>query len=170
MHFSEIDFTSNKRQCSNCSNCGSDIHKKSTCPLLPCNCCGQMGHTSTTCPTNLEGRKLSNRIAAHRREQLSTDQIQRQNERHRIPHMSEEQIQRQNERHRVQHMSEEQIQRQNERHRVQHMSEEQIQRQRIYRNNYNNRFLSIKQEWDDENPCQYCHCTFLKSVSTKTML
>ena len=81
--------------------------------------------------------------------------------------MSDAQIERQNERHRVKNMSDAQIQRQNERHRVEHMSDEQIQRQRNYRNSQNRRFVSIKQEWDDENPCEYCHCTFLKSVKKK---
>ena len=64
-------------------------------------------------------------------------------------------------------MSDSQIERQNERHRVENMSDAQIQRQRIYRNSQNRRFVSIKQEWDDENPCEYCHCTFLKSVKKK---
>ena len=53
-----------------CTNCGSDIHARSTCPLLPCRVCNHNGHTSTTCPTKLEGRKQSERIR-QRRENMS---------------------------------------------------------------------------------------------------
>ena len=149
MNFSNFDFSIKKRNLSSCSNCGSDIHKRSTCPLLPCSSCGEVGHTSTTCPINMEGRKTSNRIA-HRKEQLSKELIQRHNDRNRVENMSDAQIQRHN-----------------DRNRVEHMSDAQIQRQRNYRNSQNRRFVSIKQEWDDENPCEYCHCTFLKSVKKK---
>ena len=53
MEFSDINFMARS---SNCSNCGSDIHKRSTCPLLPCKVCGLTDHTSTTCPVQNEGR------------------------------------------------------------------------------------------------------------------
>ena len=36
-----------------------------------------------------------------------------------------------------------------------------IDRQRIRRVN----FKTIKQEWDFDNPCQYCHCLYLKSFT-----
>ena len=81
------------------TNCRSDIHKRTTCPLLPCSSCGEIGHTSTTCPINMEGRKTSDRIA-HRKEQLSKELIERQNDRHGVEHMSDAQIDRQNDRHR----------------------------------------------------------------------
>ena len=71
-----------------CTNCGSDIHARSTCPLLPCRVCNENGHTSTTCPTKLEGRKTSKRIA-ERRENLSLERIERNNSRHRVKNMNE---------------------------------------------------------------------------------
>ena len=71
-----------------CTNCGSDIHARSTCPLLPCRVCNENGHTSTTCPTKLEGRKQSERIR-QRRENLSLERIEHNNSQHRIENMSE---------------------------------------------------------------------------------
>ena len=88
MDFSSINFNFSSR---NCSNCGSDIHKRSTCPSLPCSSCGEIGHTSTTCPTNMEGRKLSDRIR-HRRENLLQQQIENQRDRHRAENMNEYQV------------------------------------------------------------------------------
>jgi ribosomal protein L37AE/L43A len=146
MDLSSIDFRYNRTQC---SNCGSDIHKRTTCPLLPCNSCGENWHTTTTCPTKNEGRKLSDRIR-HRRENSTSEQIQQHNYRNRVENMNDDQIENQR-----------------SRHRVERMSDAQIERQRNYRNNLNSRFVSMKQEWDDEHPCPYCHCTFLKSVKKK---
>ena len=180
MDLSSIDFTYNS---SNCSNCGSDIHKRTTCPLLPCNSCGENGHTTTICPTKIEGRKLSNRIrqrrenlspeqieqhnTRNRREHLSPEQIEQHNSRNRLENMNDDQIENQRSRQRRENLSPEQIEQHNSRNQVKRMSDAQIERQRNYRNNLNSRFVSIKQEWDDEHPCPYCHCTFLKSVKKK---
>jgi hypothetical protein len=130
---------------SNCSNCGSDIHKRSTCPLLPCKVCGLTDHTSTTCPVQNEGRLLSARIRM-RRENLSQAQIENQQSRHRLENMSSAQIENQQSRHRLENISFHQIE------------------QQRYRGTHNQRFLPIQQIWDDENPCGYCYAVYLKSV------
>ena len=76
-----------------CSKCGSDIHKISTCPLLPCKHCYENGHTSNTCPQLNEGRRASRRVAA-----LEPLRIGQLREAHRIRQLNEEQIRRHNER------------------------------------------------------------------------
>ena len=100
MDFSSINFSFSS---SNCSNCGSDIHKRSTCPSLPCSVCREIGHTSTTCPTNMEGRKLSNRIRL-RKENLSIQQIEDQRDRHRAENMTEYQTENHRSRNRAENM------------------------------------------------------------------
>ena len=100
MDFSSINFSFSS---SNCSNCGSDIHKRSTCPSLPCSFCGEIGHTSTTCPSNMEGRKLSDRIR-HRRENLSQQQIEDHRSRNRAENMNEHQNENHRSRNRAENM------------------------------------------------------------------
>ena len=39
MDFSNILFSPTRKAKPTCSNCGSDAHKRSTCPNLPCNMC-----------------------------------------------------------------------------------------------------------------------------------
>jgi len=124
-------------------------------------------HNERNCVEHMSDAQIVRQNDRHRVEHMSDAQIERQNDRHRVEHMSVAQIERQNDRHRVEHMSVAQIERQKDRHRVEHMSDSQIQRQRNYRNSQNRRFVSIQQQWDDENPCEYCHCTFLKSVLKK---
>ena len=126
MDFSSINFNFSSR---NYSNCGSDIHKRSTCPSLPCSLCGEIGHTSTTCSTNMEGRKFSNRIRL-RRENLSQQQIEDQRGRHRRENLSEQQIEDQRGRHRAENLNEYQIENQRGRRRLENMSEIQIENQR----------------------------------------
>ena len=193
MDFSSINF---KFSPSNCSNCGSDIHKRSTCPSLPCSSCGEIiGHTSTICPT----RKLSDRIR-HRRENLSEQQIEDQRDRHRAENMNEYQVENQRDRHRAENMTENQIENQRGRHRSENMSKIQIENQRDRHRAENMReiqmekqrgrhraenmspqqrqslqereavrrqFLSVAQEWDDKKPSPHCFHVYLKSVKKK---
>ena len=65
------------------------------------------------------------------------------------------------------YVSDAQIERRNARHRVEHMSDAQIQRQHNHRDRLNRNVVPIKQKWDDENPCEYCYCIYLKSVKKK---
>eukprot|EP01035_Chromulina_nebulosa_P047512 gene47512-64414_t len=64
-------------------------------------------------------------------------------------------------------MSEERIQHQRSSHRVENMSEERIQNLHD-RDAERRRFVPIPQEWDDANPCQYCHNVSLKSTTKKS--
>ena len=159
MDFSSINF---KFSSSNCSNCGSDIHKRSTCPSLPCSSCGEIiGHTSTICPT----RKLSDRIR-HRRENLSEQQIEKQRDRHRSENMNEYQVENHRSRNRLENMSANQIQQHNYRNRVESMSPQ--QRQSLQeREAVRRQFMRVAQEWDDEKPCPHCFHVYLKSVKKK---
>ena len=65
MDFSNILFSPTRKAKPTCSNCGSDTHKRSTCPNLPCSMCKENGHVSPMCPTVDELRAMCTENGIH---------------------------------------------------------------------------------------------------------
>jgi hypothetical protein len=108
-------------------------------------------------------------IEAHRRQNqiahMSDDAIEAHRRRNQTAHMSEDAIGAQRHRHQIASMDQEEVQAQRQRHHVAFMDLPTVVAERERDRNRERRKpkVSLQQIWDYDNPCEFCHCLFLKS-------
>ena len=100
----------------------------------------------------IEAHRRRNRIA-----HMSVDAIEAKRHRHRIASMDQEEIQAQRHRHQIASMDQEAIQAQRQRHQVAFMDEPTVvaERERNRTRERKKLKVTLQQEWDYDNPCEY---------------